>query len=236
MRKTYVRKLSSDDVYLVDDVPISPGSAADYADQKILSIKRSDIAEVTITDPNTSYTLKVDDSNDGKIIMVNRPADRKLKDSECENIFSELFNVSFRDVKKETVKDSNLKFSSSCTCRLKTLDSYKFEFAEVDSATYVKCTAVFPEDLQIIKENRVESEEELKEKEAKLLARDRVEEFNEKHNGWLYEISDWKLKHLTKDRSDLLEEKEEKKEAAAEEEKEPEEEKSPPAAENDAQK
>jgi hypothetical protein len=50
-----------------------------------------------------------------------------------------------------------------------------------------------------------ESEEELKVKEAKLLADDNAKEFTAKHQGWVYEIAEYKAKNLTKALSDLLE-------------------------------
>ena len=56
-----------------------------------------------------------------------------------------------------------------------------------------------------MKERAVETEEELKKKEAKLLARDSAEEFSKKHAGWLYQIPEYKAKILTKDLSELLE-------------------------------
>ena len=53
--------------------------------------------------------------------------------------------------------------------------------------------------------SKTESEQELKEKEAKLLADDKAKEFTAKHQAWIYEIADWKAKDLTKELSDLLE-------------------------------
>jgi hypothetical protein len=47
---------------------------------------------------------------------------------------------------------------------------------------------------------------------AKLLARDNATKFATKHQGWVYEISDWKAKNLTKELSDLIEDEEEPKE------------------------
>jgi hypothetical protein len=55
------------------------------------------------------------------------------------------------------------------------------------------------------KVSKGESEEELKKKEALLLAYDKAEEFTARHKPWIYEIADWKAKNLTKALSDLLE-------------------------------
>jgi hypothetical protein len=55
---------------------------------------------------------------------------------------------------------------------------------------------------------KVEPEEVLKEKEAKLLAWEKAQKFAAKHKGWKYEIADWKAKDLTKGLSELVEDEE----------------------------
>jgi hypothetical protein len=49
------------------------------------------------------------------------------------------------------------------------------------------------------------SEEQLKEKEAVLLAWEKATEFADKHKGWIYTITENKAKNLIKPLSDLLE-------------------------------
>ena len=56
----------------------------------------------------------------------------------------------------------------------------------------------------------VESEEELKEKESKLLARDTTIKFNKKHKNWIYEIESWRAINMTKKFDELIEDKEKK--------------------------
>ena len=58
------------------------------------------------------------------------------------------------------------------------------------------------------KDKEVESEEELKKKEALLLAYDNAKALAARHKGWVYEIADWKAKNLTKKLADLLEDEE----------------------------
>jgi hypothetical protein len=55
------------------------------------------------------------------------------------------------------------------------------------------------------KEQGVESEEQLKEKEAILLAIDAVNQFNQKHSGWVYQITGPGAGNLMKPLSELLE-------------------------------
>jgi len=49
-----------------------------------------------------------------------------------------------------------------------------------------------------------------------LLARDEAKEFAARHQGWVYEIPDWKAKQMTKPLSELLEDQAKPKEKAAE--------------------
>jgi hypothetical protein len=51
----------------------------------------------------------------------------------------------------------------------------------------------------------VETPEELKAKEAKLLARDNAAKFTADHQAWVFEIADWTAKNLTKEMADLIE-------------------------------
>ena len=60
----------------------------------------------------------------------------------------------------------------------------------------------------------VESEEELKKKEAKLLAKEKTQKMSVRHKDWIYEIAENDAKNLTKQLSELIEE--EKKEGAEE--------------------
>jgi len=80
--------------------------------------------------------------------------------------------------------------------------------AQEDGKTYVSCQADFADKTPVTKERKVESEEELKKKEAKLLALDKVKEFSQKTQGWVYEIAEYKAKSLTKELSELVEDEE----------------------------
>jgi hypothetical protein len=66
---------------------------------------------------------------------------------------------------------------------------------------------MFTDKTLVTKERGVESEEELKKKEAKLLAKDSTRTFSEKHAGWIYEIQQDKGNSMTKKLDDLLEDK-----------------------------
>jgi len=215
-RSTYVRQVSSNDVYTTAEAPRIRETAMDYIEKEIVNISLDDVVRVTVTGPglldgvcdNDSYTLKVDDSNDDNIILENIPEGKKLKKSDCSQVLSALSNLSFSDVKKKSAEEGELEFENTYVCESKDQIVYTFSIAKVDEKTYVKCRAEYVGETEIVKEKRKESKEELKNKEAKLLAHDRAFNFTNKHYGWLYEIPEWKAKNLTRKLAELFEEEE----------------------------
>jgi hypothetical protein len=107
-----------------------------------------------------------------------------------------------------------LKFEKQYVCRLKDSTVYTLDVAQKDDKTYAACKAEYTDTTQVTKGSDVESEEELKAKEAKLLARDKAQKFTADHQAWVYEIADWKAKNLTKELSDLIEDEEKPEEDA----------------------
>ncbi len=211
---TYVRlvssdKLSSDKVYVASNVPWVRSQAMDYIEQELISVNRDDINSVTVSSPSGEYTLKAKEG--GKdVVLENIPAGKKAKTSECDQVFTALTNLMFDDVKRdpalrEPKKSSDLTFDRQYTCKLKDSTVYTLRIAQKDGKTYANCEADFTDKTPVTKERKVESEEELKKKEAKLLALDGAKEFTEKHQGWVYEIAEWKAKNLTKKLSELVE-------------------------------
>jgi len=90
------------------------------------------------------------------------------------------------------------------------------KIAQKDDKTFITCLAEFTDKNPVTKEEGiVESEDVLKEKEAKLLARDKAEEFSSRHGNWVYEISENDTGNLVKQLSELFED--ENKEATEEE-------------------
>lgn len=218
---SYVRMLSSDPavsnkVYVTSNSPWFGAGAMNYIDQELASTKSDDIESVTVSSQDGQYTLrKKPDSQD--VILDNMPAGKKLKSSDAKSVLTALTSLRFDDVKK---LPSDMTFEKQYTCRLKDSTVYSLRIAEQDGKTYVSCVAEFTDKTPVEKASlnqggEVESEEELKKKEAKLLARDNAAEFTTKHNGWIYEISDWKAKNLTKKLDDLLEDEKKPEESAA---------------------
>jgi hypothetical protein len=222
---TYVRLLSNDTalsnkVYVASSSPWFSSDATSYLEQELISVKRENIESVMTNSPSGPYTLKQKEGSQD-VVLENIPAGKTLKSSDAQSVFTALTSLRFDDVMK---KPSDLTFDKQYLCRLKDSTVYALSIAQKDDKTYVLCSADFTDTTPVEKApldqgGEVESEEELKKKEAILLARDEVKKFSEKHQGWVYEIPDWKAKNLTKALSELVEDEE--KPAATDEAEDP---------------
>jgi len=202
---SYVRLLSSNPnlsnrVYVISNAPRFGSGAMSFIERQLISVKREDIESVTVSSPDGEYVLKLKEG--GKdVLLENIPAGKKLKSAEGKSVFTALANLSFDDVKRNF---GELSFDRQYVCRLKDSTEYTVKIAAEDGKIYITCSAEFtgqrPSTIR-----KDESEEELKAKEAKLLADDKAKEFTAGHKGWIYEIPSYKVKNLTKELSDLTE-------------------------------
>jgi hypothetical protein len=200
---SYVRLATSDKVYVAPEVPWISGGAMSYIDTKLITADRNNIESVTLVSPDGQYTLNKKDDSDS-FTLENLPAGKKLKDSDSKTIATALTDLPFTDVKKQSAETPKLIFDKQYFCKLKDSTVYTVNIAGEGGKTYITCRADFTE-TRPTRIEKTESEEELKKKEAMLLADDNAKKFNAEHQGWIYEIADWKAQNLTKDLSALLE-------------------------------
>jgi len=210
---TFVRLTSNDTVFLAKEVPWFRDKALDYVNQEVAAVKREDVNMVTVTTAEGTYTLRPQKEGDG-VVLADLPADRKLKDSDAKSVFNALTSLRFDDV--NTPADvKGLAFDHSYVCRLNDSTEYRLHLAKKGAKTYLICEAQYTDPTKVtINPNAKDSPEELKKKEATLLAQDNAQKFTLRHKGWIYEIPDWKAKFLMMNRSALLEDV--KKEAETE--------------------
>jgi len=213
-QSTFVRQASNDTVFLAESSPYFRSRGLDYVNQEIVSVKREDVNAVTVTTPDGAYTLRPKQGGDG-VIFEGLPAGKKLKDSDAKSVFGALTSLRFEDV-NQPADIEGVSFDHLYVCRLDDSTEYKFNLGKKGDKTYLMCEAKYTDTTPVTKKlNEVETEEQLKVKEAKLLADESAQKFTLRHKGWIYEVADYKAKYLTQKRSELLEEVEE--EAAAEE-------------------
>lgn len=205
---TYVRLASNDKVYVAPSLPWLSGMAMSYVEQELVSVKRDDIVSVTVSSASGEYTLKTTDDGEG-VILENIPADKKYKSSDGDSVFTALTSLRCDDVKK---KSGDLTFDKQYICRLKDSTVYTLKIAQKDDKTYAICEAEFTDKTPVLISIKAQPQEELKKKETILFAQANALKFTQKHQGWVYEISEWKAKNLTKELSDLIEDEEKPKE------------------------
>jgi hypothetical protein len=200
---TYIRLTSSDKVYLADNIPFLSADAMSYINQELLSVKRDNIELVTVTDPNgQSYSLKPGADDSKSVVLEPVPGGKKAKSDICDTVFTALTNLRFEDVAKNF---GDLTFNRQYVCKLKDTTVYTLKIAKKDGNTYLSCTAVFSDATSVKPAEPNESQEEIKKKNAKLLAWEHANIFINTHKGWIYKIPEQLAGRLTKELSELIE-------------------------------
>ena len=201
----HTRLLSDDDVYAIQGSPWFNTGATDYMNTQLLDVQREKISSVAVKTPEGSYILSSLPGSE-EIQLEKMPESKQYKETVYKTVFGVLSGIRFDDVMNSSSTPEDLNFDHSYTCKLYDLTVYKLLIAKKDDETYVKISADFLDKTPVEKTvGQVESEEELKTKEAKLLATDAVKEFNATHKGWVYRIPSLKAGDLTKSLSDLIE-------------------------------
>jgi hypothetical protein len=205
---TYVRLVSSDKVYLADNVPVISAEAINYINSQLLSVKRDNIELVTVTDPNGEYTLKPGADDSKSAVLEPIPEGKKAKGDLCDTVFTVLTSLQFEDVGKNF---GDLTFDRQYVCKLKDTTVYTLKIAKKAGNTYITCTAVFGDTTKVKPAEPNESQEEIKKKEAKLLAWEHANTFANTHKGWIYKIPEYLAGRLTKEASELVEDSSQEK-------------------------
>ena len=201
----HARLLSDDDVYSIQGSPWFNTGATDYINTQLLDVQREEISSVAVKTPEGSYILSSPEGSE-EIQLEKMPEGKQYKETVYKTVFGVLSGIRFDDVMNSSSTPEDLNFDHSYTCKLYDLTVYKLSIAKKDDETYVKISADFLDKTPVEKTvGQVESEEELKTKEAKLLATDAVKEFNATHKGWVYRTPSHKAGDLTKSLSDLIE-------------------------------
>lgn len=202
---TYVRLAGKDPVYLVESAPYFRSTPLEYVDQEIVSVKSEDVNTVTVTTPDGPYTLHGTDGD--AVVMDGLPAGKTLKDSDAKSVVGALNSLRFDDVNTPEVL-GDLDFDHLYVCFADDSTRYRLRLAKKGEKTYAKFDAKYTDTTPVtMTQGQVESEEDLKKKEAKLQAQEKAQKFTLRHRGWVYEIPDWKAKYLTMAKTALLEDK-----------------------------
>ena len=165
-----------------------------------MSVEKGDVERVEVTTGEDAYVIARNEADE--IALQEIPEGKQPKGSEYDYVFNALSGLWMTDVAK--AEDLDLQWDATYTCRLKSGLTYIVRSAEKDGKHYVKLSAEGPA-VKSVQISRTESEEELKKKEALLLAADTAKAFTPRHTPWVYEVSSWSGGRLRKPLSELLE-------------------------------
>lgn len=203
-KNAFARLLSSDDVYLIENIPWLYTNPGDYIDKQILKVNQAEIVSVDVSTVSGDYKLQRAGGT-GDIEVADMPDGVDVDIELARKVFAALTEFAFSKVQKaDAVK---LDFTTTYKCTLKDTTVYTISIARKKDSFFATCGAEFMDQSQVKMERGVvESEEQLKSKEAKLLAKRAAENFDKLHAGWVYEIPAFYAENLTKHLSDLLKE------------------------------
>ena len=209
---TYVRRIDSDKVYLTSKAPYIRKRALDYMEQNLIALNKENIESVQVTLPDVEYQIS-DDPNNG-LQLSPLPEGRTFKSSDTRSVLSALTGLRFNDVQPKST--ANMDFTQpqyQYQCRLKDSTVYTLKIIKEDDKYYVNCSSEYTDKSGVkVDRTKQDSEEELKAKEAKLLAQEKALKFSKRHSPWVYEIPEYKAKYLVKPLEDLLEQPKEETE------------------------
>jgi len=197
----YVRLIGEDTVYESEKNLYIDTQPTDYIEKELISVNKQDIKRVEVKTGKESYVISRNYTDD--IFLEDVPRGKHAKGNDYEDVFNALNNLDSTDVIPETEVEA--KWDTTYTSHQKSGLSYTVQLAKGDDDKYyAKLSAKGP----IVGEitiTKTESEEELKKKEALLLAHDKAKVFTPRHAGWAYEISSWQAEKMCKSLADLIE-------------------------------
>lgn len=200
----YTRLTTAGDVYKADDIPMLSTSASEFLDTMLFEVSQDEITRVTVTDPNGgAYTLVRPDAEGGEIQLEAMPAGMQFEASTYRSVFNGLSYFRFEDVQSEQAAGAR-QFPWQYQAETKDSVVYTLHVAPGETDNFLKASAEYTGPEPSV-QKQVESEEQLKEREARFLAKEKAEKFNRQHRGWVYRIPSYKAKDLTHGRDDLIE-------------------------------
>jgi len=198
----YVRRLGDDTVYVSDSYLYIDSDPLDYIDKKLFSVDKKDVEKVIVNTGEDAYTVLPDDEDEDAFVLESVPEGKQPKESDVKDAANALSSVSATDVMR--ADSLEVEWKGSYECRLRSGLIYTVRLAEKEGDFHLQLFARGP-DVSGLTITRTESEEELKKKEALLLAADTARTFTQRHDGWAYEVSEYAAKKMKKSLDDLVE-------------------------------
>ena len=201
-RGNYIKRLDGEDqnIYLTSKGVHLSAEGGNFLDKEIVDVQAANIASIQGKD------FVIESTEGGDLKLKDVPAGKKegAKVSQVKNLLAGLrFDNVFLADESEV---ASLNFDSVVDVKLKDQSSYQVSVAKSEDKHYLKISGSFAVDR--ISVSGEETEEELKEKSEVLSRGNKIQEFNEFHGSWVYQVSEFTANKFSYSKSDLLEEEE----------------------------
>ena len=196
----YVRRLGDNAVYRAERYFNIDSRPIDYINTSFVAVKSDDVSRVDVRAGQDVYSISRNDKDE--ITLENIPKGKRAKATDYRDVFDALTNLDMTDV--SPAAKLKLNWDGSYTCRLKSGLSYTVHLAKKDDKHYVRLSATGPVGSGVSVGPK-DSKEELKKKEAILLAMKAAPEFTQRHAPWVYEISSYNAEKMRRPFKDLIE-------------------------------
>ncbi len=209
-RGSYVRLLGDDSVYTTEQYLSVYANPTDYVDKQLVAVPKDDVERVEVAAGNgPPYVIEREE--DGKIALRHIPEGKQAKGTAYERVFDALSGLNLIDLMR-TDEKRDLAWDAVYTAHLKNGLSYTVHSARVDDGKegedgdkfYVRLSAASTVGGRITVRPG-ESDESLREKEARILGAEKAVKFTEQHAPWVYEVSSWGVRDLRQPLGNLLE-------------------------------
>lgn len=204
----YIRLEGKPAVYATEEGIWVDTSPMNYIDSDLLSLDATKIETLLVKEADgTVFQIQRDKDDRAEIVGV--PEGKRQKQSEVDGLLRACGQLSFSDVKAATDMPG---FNPTRTLMLTVNQhlGYRIELQGGAETTFVRVQAKGPSAaaLQVTRQEiETSNQEQLQKKNLAYEARDTADAFNKLHQGWIYELSDWKARSLAKPYDQLLEEK-----------------------------
>ena len=196
----YVQRLDGDGspIYLSSGSISFPTDSDSYVEKAILDRAQSEVVRVEGQD----FEL-VKAEGESSLTLEGLEDSAKLKTSEVNRLGGLVSGLRFDQVYlSDDPEVADLQFEPAVKVELEDGSGYIFSRASRDDRTFVRIQGFHT--VTQIAISRDESEEDLAAKADVLTRADEIEEFNQFHGSWSYELGEWAAESLELSRSDLI--------------------------------
>ncbi len=178
----------------------------DYINQSLLALNPEEVETVVIKRKDDEISFK---NVDNALKLQNIPEGKDEDSSKVWSLKAAVTRINFDDVKKSDSVGA-VSLNGNITITMKSGMKYILQFDTVNSEHLISASATQPPQEMVKKSMQIRQDSDQKElaaKDAVLQAITKAKNFNNRHKGWFFKISEYDFKKLDVSLNDLLKDK-----------------------------